>query len=67
MQARTLPKLLSCLPRNGKAAKVQPAHWPADSYYKVTESKLKFRESAAGAGERVSVGGRAWGELYWKG
>ena len=64
MQARTLPKLLSLLPKDGRAAKVQPENWAKNSYYKITQTKLKFKEKPEGG---VSVGGKAWGELVWNG
>jgi len=62
--AYKLPHLLALLPRSGKSSLVRKVDWPANSFYKVTDTKLKFRE---GADESVKAGGKAWGMLFWKG
>jgi hypothetical protein len=65
--AYKLPHLLALLPRSGRSALVRQADWPANSFYKVTSTKLKFREVEAGEDKKVKAGGQAWGVLFWKG
>jgi hypothetical protein len=82
-----LPTLLSSLPNLASSSSsrstpilVRPAQWPADSFYTVTRTKLKYRAGAAGASAEqgqaqalegqvasVKAGGKAWGQLFWKG
>ncbi|KAL1407419.1 hypothetical protein Q8F55_006852 [Vanrija albida] len=59
-----LPRLLANLPNNGRAQLVRPAQWPKDSFYKVSAARLKFRQPDGGD---VSVGAKAWGQVFWKG
>lgn len=60
-----LPKLLAVLPNNGAASIIRPAQWPKNSFYKVTKADLKFRQAEIGA--KVTVGAKAWGQVFWKG
>ncbi|KAL7422079.1 hypothetical protein Q5752_002722 [Cryptotrichosporon argae] len=44
-----LPALLASLPSSGTHALVRPAHWPPNSFYRVTRTKLKFRLAQPGS------------------
>lgn len=58
-----LPVLLAQLPKSGLDALVRPVKWPANSFYKVSHTDLKFRETEG----KINVGGKAWGQLFWRG
>ncbi|RSH83300.1 uncharacterized protein EHS24_006975 [Apiotrichum porosum] len=58
-----LPVLLAQLPKSGLNALVRPVKWPANSFYKVSHTDLKFRETEG----KINVGGKAWGQLFWRG
>lgn len=63
--AYQLPRLLASLPREGVHALVRPVKWPANSFWRVNRSKLKFRTQEGK--EELRAHGVAWGQLFWRG
>jgi hypothetical protein len=76
-KALNLPQLLSSLPQDGLGALVRPSTSP-NSIFRITRSKLKFRQRSAigqlkdGTGEGegdglLAVSGKVWGMRFVNG
>ncbi|BEJ16185.1 hypothetical protein CspHIS471_0507900 [Cutaneotrichosporon sp. HIS471] len=63
--ASQLPRLLASLPKEGMHALVRPVQWPANSFWRINRSKLKF--STQDGKEELRAHGAAWGQLFWRG
>lgn len=50
------------LPKDGVGLKLRRKHWPADSYWLLTQVKLSVKPSVEGMNH-----GKAWGHFTWLG